>query len=294
MRTAEFSSFLRAGTKASQDCAICIPTSAPKFNLDDFDIGRKLGSGQFGSVYLAQERRTKYLVAIKLIRKSIIIKHKLESQIRHEIEVQSHLRHPNILQLYGWFETEKRLALIMELAAGGELFDRLCNEGSLSEEETSKILFQMLSAIELCHSKNVIHRDIKPENILIGSGNHLKLADFGWSSHLRRNEFKRKTFCGTYDYLPPEISKGEEYDHSVDVWSLGILAYELLKGSPPFTAPHEDREKQQIAIQTCSVSYPSHWSTESCDFISKCIEKEPGKRKSITQLLKHPFIVKHI
>ena len=138
--------------------------------------------------------------------------------------------------MYGYFWDEKRIYLILEFAPGGELYKRLTAKGRFSETETAKYILEMSRALEYCHQKHVIHRDIKPENLLLGLNGELKIADFGWSVHAP--SLRRETFCGTLDYLPPEMVEVKGYDEKVDLWSLGVLCYEFLVGEPPFDVSH--------------------------------------------------------
>ena len=119
-------------------------------------------------------------------------------------------RHENILRLYGYFHDEKRVYLILEYAAKGALYKQLQRLGRFSEERTSKFIASLVRALRYCHSRNVIHRDIKPENLLLGVNDELKIADFGWSVH--SPNARRKTLCGTLDYIPPEMIQGHEHD----------------------------------------------------------------------------------
>ena len=154
--------------------------------LSDFLIGRKLGSGQFGHVYLAKLKSTQFICAIKVINKKRLLKESLKciNQVRREIEIQSHLHHPNILSIYNFFWDKKNIYLVIEYACGGELFQILHNEenGRFSEPKAAFYIRQVCNAIEYIHKLHVIHRDIKPENILL-SNEVIKLADFGWSIH---------------------------------------------------------------------------------------------------------------
>ena len=200
--------------------------------LKDFDLGKPLGRGKFGSVYLAREKKSKFVVALKVLFKSQLIKSNVEHQLRREIEIQSHLRHPHILRLYGYFHDESRVYLILEYAPRGEMYKELQKQQRFSEETTATYIAELADALKYCHSKNVIHRDIKPENLLMGLKGELKIADFGWSVHAPSS--KRQTLCGTLDYLPPEMITGSHHDASVDLWALGILCYEFLVGKPPF------------------------------------------------------------
>jgi serine/threonine protein kinase len=174
-------------------------TTTPIFSRDDIDIGERLGAGKFGKVYLARDRSSEFIFALKILNKKQLVKHKLEQQLQREIEIQNHLRHPNILRIFNYFWDLDKIYLFLEIAPGGQLYDLLKSKGRFSEARAAWYLKQVSEAVQYCHSKNVIHRDIKPENILIGSGEILKLSDFGWSVHSTN---RRDTFCGTLDYLP--------------------------------------------------------------------------------------------
>jgi len=158
----------------------------------------------------------------------------VEHQLRREIEIQAHLRHRNILRMFGYFWDEKRVYLILEYAPKGELYKELTRRGRFSERRGAMYVASLAAALDYMHGKHVIHRDIKPENLLLGYKGEIKLADFGWSVHAPSS--RRTTLCGTLDYLPPEMIENKEHDHSVDNWSLGVLAYEFLCGAPPFEA----------------------------------------------------------
>ncbi|XP_053992713.1 uncharacterized protein LOC128883885 [Hylaeus volcanicus] len=306
--------------KGSQDVLILSDYSAPNWSLDDFDIGRRLGEGQFGSVYLARERRSGFIVALKAIKKSQLLWSFNEHLLRREIEIHSHLLHPNILQFYGWFSTATRIYLILEIAPLGELMDQL-KSGGLPEAVVSKYMRQIISAIRCCHKLNVLHRDLKPENILIDIQGNLKLADFGWAAHVpeaanedgsvkqKEDESsyfsylrkRRCTYCGTLDYLSPEICRREWYGKEVDVWCLGVLCYELAAGGPPFSHEHyqrgglterDARRQQQRDIQTLDIKeriLPS-MSDELKDFLIHTLAKNPTNRMTTLQMLQHPFI----
>lgn len=139
-----------------------------RWTLRDFEIGKPLGRGKFGDVYLARERKSKFIVAIKAIKKRQLLKAGVEHQLRREIEIQSHLRQKNILRMFGYFWDENRIYIILEFAPGGELYKQLTERGRFSETTTAKYIHDLSIALNYCHSKHVIHRDIKPENLLIG------------------------------------------------------------------------------------------------------------------------------
>jgi aurora kinase len=143
--------------------------------------------------------------------------------------------------------------------------------------------------LRYCHKKHVIHRDIKPENLLIGAKGELKIADFGWSVHAPND--RRNTLCGTLDYLPPEMVEGKDHDHAVDLWSLGVLCYEFLVGSPPFEAKGHNETYRRIS--KVDLKFPSNIGAEAKDLISQLLVKQPNKRLALDKVLEHPFIVKH-
>ncbi|KAK3726845.1 hypothetical protein QZH41_016724 [Actinostola sp. cb2023] len=227
--------------------------------LDDFDIGKPLGKGKFGNVYLAREKKSKFVVALKVLFKSQLQKSNVEHQLRREIEIQSHLKHPHILRLYGYFYDTTRVYLILEYAPNGELYKHLTASERFGEKETAKYIYQLAGALEYCHRLKVIHRDIKPENLLLNSLGDIKIADFGWSVHAPSS--KRSTLCGTLDYLPPEMVEGKMHDEKVDLWSLGILCYEFLVGKPPFEADGHGSSKLSKGYSNFSWSKGSNlWS----------------------------------
>ncbi|EMP29685.1 Serine/threonine-protein kinase 12 [Chelonia mydas] len=141
-------------------------------------------------------------------------------------------QHPNILRLYNYFHDKKRVYLILEYAPRGELYKELQKCRQFNEQKTATLMEELADALIYCHAKKVIHRDIKPENLLMGLKGELKIADFGWSVHAP--SLRRRTMCGTLDYLPPEMIEGKTHDEKVDLWCIGVLCYELLVGQPPF------------------------------------------------------------
>jgi len=259
------------------------------WSLADFDIGKPLGRGKFGSVYLAREKRSHFIVALKVLFKSQLMKSCVEHQLRREIEIQSHLKHPNILRLYGYFYDAKRVFLILEYAPQGELYKKLTKEERFGQTKAATYIHQLADALEYCHSKKVIHRDIKPENLLLGMNGELKISDFGWSVHAPSS--RRTTLCGTLDYLPPEMIDGKMHDEKVDLWSIGVLCYEFLVGKPPFeTESHDETYK---LISSVKYDFPSYVPAGARDLISKLLKKKPEDRLALTEVLKHPWILEN-
>lgn len=251
-----------------QSARIITQPSYTSFHLGMFEIGRPLGKGKFGRVYLARERERGFVCALKVLHKDEITRGRVEKQVAREIEIQSNLRHPNVLRLFGHFHDRKRIILILEYAGKGELFKQLQKQGRFPEWKAAHYVAQMASALKYLHRKHVIHRDIKPENILIGIHGELKVSDFGWSVHAPSG--RRGTMCGTLDYLPPEMCdpkrSDKPYDEKVDLWSLGVLMYEFLVGSAPF----EDTPiMTQRRITRGEMSIPSFVSSEAKDLIKR-------------------------
>ncbi|KAL6981836.1 Serine/threonine-protein kinase Aurora-3 [Sarracenia purpurea var. burkii] len=261
-----------------------------QWSLQDFEIGKPLGKGKFGRVYLAREVESKYIVALKVIFKEQIEKYRLHHQLRREMEIQTNLRHPNVLRLYGWFHDDERIFLILEYAHGGELYRELRKTSHLSEKQAATYIASLAQALAYCHEKDVIHRDIKPENLLLDHKGRLKIADFGWSVQSRS---KRHTMCGTLDYLAPEIVENKAHDSAVDKWTLGVLCYEFLYGVPPFET--ENQTDTFRRIMKVDLSFPSKpcVSAEAKNLISQLLVKDSSKRISIQKILEHPWIVKN-
>ena len=238
------------------------------WTLDDFEIGRPLGRGKFGNVYLAREKRTRTVVALKVLFKSQLAAARVEHQLRREVEIQSHLRHPHVLRLYGYFHDAEKAYLVLEHAPGGEVYRELQRLGRLDEPKAARYALQLAGALRYLHSKNVVHRDVKPENLLIGAGGDLKLADFGWSVHAPRGG-RRATLCGTLDYLPPEMVEGRDHGAGADVWGLGVLTYELLVGAPPFEAEGHTETYRRIARAEVAFPEAPAVSDAARDFVQR-------------------------
>jgi len=261
-----------------------------QWSLADFDIGRPLGKGKFGNVYLAREKKKQIVVALKILFKSQLVKSNVEHQLIREIEIQGHMSHPNILKMYNYFHDDKKIYLILEYALSGELYKKLQHKKRFDDPTAAKYIFQVSDALNYCHSKNVIHRDIKPENILIGSNGELKIADFGWSVHAGKS--KRETMCGTLDYLPPEMITRSKYNEAVDYWSVGVLCYEFLVGRPPFEC--KAKEDTYKRIRSVNYVFPSHVSQGPRDLIMKLLVYEPKKRINLVQVMEHHWVLYHV
>ncbi|KAM4587934.1 aurora kinase A [Odontesthes bonariensis] len=265
--------------------------SKKRWSLENFDIGRPLGKGKFGNVYLARERQTKFILALKVLFKKQLEKAGVEHQLRREVEIQSHLRHPNILRLYGYFHDASRVYLILEFAPRGELYSELQRCGNFTEDRSATYIMELADALNYCHAKKVIHRDIKPENLLLGANGELKIADFGWSVHTPSS--RRSTLCGTLDYLPPEMIEGKTHDEKVDLWSLGVLCYEFLVGKPPFEAKTHDETYRRISRVEYTYPAQAGIGDGAKDLVARLLKHNPMRRLPIEGVMSHPWVVEY-
>ncbi|OQR93526.1 protein kinase [Achlya hypogyna] len=270
-------------------------TSAPRsWTIHDFDIGRELGRGRFGQVFLAREKKTRKILAIKILAKEQLHLGGVVEQLKREVEIHSRIRHPHILPLYATFQDESKVYLVLKYAPHGDLFTRLKNapHGRLDERTAARVMLQLISAIQTCHQHNVVHRDIKPENILLGNDEEVLLADFGWSAANVTAANRRETLCGTLDYLSPEMLNGLKYDASVDIWAIGVLLFELLVGKPAFES--QDQSHTSELILNARYRVPLFVSREAKDLIRRFLKKDPQDRITLAEALEHPWLARYV
>ena len=253
-----------------------------------------LGYGSFGNVYLEINKINKKFYAIKHIEKRRILKalNTLEP-IYNEIKIQSKICHPNIVKILYANESEKYFDIVLEYANKGNLFYYIKDNEYLSESQSFKIFIQIVNAIYFLHKNNFIHRDIKPENILLFDKNIAKLCDFGWCVEFK--DEPRNTFCGTTEYMAPEMLNEKNYGKEIDIWSLGILLYEMLHGHSPFKpdkANFNDKDVIKNIIYQKNIKYKSSLSKECIELMTHLIDKNIKRRYSLEDIINSKFVKK--
>ena len=252
-----------------------------------------IGEGSFSKVLLYKDTITNKKYAVKKMNKdeTCYLTQKPDT-IFNEINIQGRITHPNIIKLYNCFEYQSNIYLILEYASSDSLFALSKNYKYFSESTAFYYFIQTLNAIYFLHLHSIIHRDLKPENLLIDENNILKLCDFGWSVPINNN--KRTTFCGTVEYMAPEIIKNQKYDEAIDIWSLGVLLYELVHSYSPFVTDDLDARKIGYNIVEKDLKFKEGISEEYKDLIKQLLIKNCEKRIKIEEIYQHPFIIKYV
>jgi aurora kinase len=270
-------------------------TSHKEWKLTDFEIGRRLGRGKFGKVYVVREKQSGYICAMKVLVKADLLGHRVEKQVIREIEIHGRLRHKNCVCLYGWFHDQRHVYLLLEYAPGGELYGELSQKKTLDNKRAAQVLVQVVRGLIYLHQRGIAHRDIKPENVLVGFNGRVMLGDFGWASYIPYHEtgvqrVRRTTLCGTLDYLPPEMVEARPHDEKSDVWAVGVLLYELLVGRPPFESGGPGETYR--AIVRGEYTIPSSMHPLAVDLVGKLLVRKPSERILLTDVLVHGWVLK--
>ncbi|RDX89386.1 Serine/threonine-protein kinase TIO, partial [Mucuna pruriens] len=254
--------------------------------VENYHVIELVGEGSFGKVYKGRRKHTGLTVAMKFI-----MKHgKTEKDIhnlRQEIEILRKLKHENIIQMLDSFESPQEFCVVTEFAQG-ELFEILEDDKCLPEEQVQAIAKQLVKALHYLHSNRIIHRDMKPQNILIGAGSVVKLCDFGFARAMSTNTVVLRSIKGTPLYMAPELVREQPYTHTVDLWSLGVILYELFVGQPPFYTNSVYALIRHIVKDP--VKYPDRMSPNFKSFLKGLLNKAPESRLTWPALLEHPFV----
>ncbi|KAL2460515.1 Serine/threonine-protein kinase SRK2B [Abeliophyllum distichum] len=264
--------------------------------MEKYELVKDIGSGNFGVARLMRNKETKELVAMKYIERG----HKIDEKVAREIINHRSLRHPNIIRFKEVVLTPTHLAIVMEYAAGGELFERICNAGRFSEDESRYFFQQLISGVNYCHSMQICHRDLKLENTLL-DGNPaplLKICDFGYSKSSLLHS-KPKSTVGTPAYIAPEVLSRREYDGKLaDVWSCGVTLYVMLVGAYPFEDQDDPKNFRKTIQRIMAVQYKFpdyvHISQDCRHLLSRIFVANPARRITIKEIKSHPWFLKNL
>jgi len=278
-----------------------LTTLLPQYYDVDWSKKGELGRGHYAVVFKGQNRATGQLVAIKRIRRALARPATLKTEIRALRKVKGH---PNIVQLYDVYYNQEYVVLVLELLAGGELFDRIVSSGAYSERDASQHVRKIASALQYMHSQAIVHRDLKPENLVLvdkRANSEIKISDFGLSKILNDDQTTMQTVCGTRAYSAPEVNFGGparsgNYNEKVDTWSLGVILFVILAAYHPFD-PYGDSTDTEIWARICSSGgwdfNDEVWDTisdEAKDLIQHLLTRNPAKRYGTQELLNHRWI----
>ncbi|XP_030466263.1 serine/threonine-protein kinase SAPK3-like isoform X1 [Syzygium oleosum] len=257
---------------------------------------KELGSGNFGVARLVKDRKTKELLAVKYIERG----NKIDEKVLREIINHRSLRHPNIVRFKEVLLTPTHLAIVMEYAAGGELFERICAAGRFSEDEARFFFQQLISGVSYCHTMEICHRDLKLENTLLDGSPmpRLKICDFGYSkSGLLHSQ--PKSTVGTPAYIAPEVLSRKKYDGKIaDVWSCGVTLYVMLVGAYPFEDPDDPRNFRKTIDRILTVQYsiPDYVrvSVDCRQLLSRIFVANPAERITLPEIKQHTWFLKNL
>lgn len=255
--------------------------------VGDYKLLKTLGEGSFSKVKQAVHIPTNKVYAMKIIDLNLIKQNKMETQLKREIDVMSGLSHPGLIKLHAVMHSTKNIFLVLDLAEGGELFNKLAQDGPLPENVARNYFQQLLDALDYMHKHHAIHRDLKPENLLMDNEGNLKIADFGLSI-MSQNGDLLKTRCGTPNYVAPEIFSADGYvGPSADIWSAGVILYVMLAAALPFDAPTLPELARQI--MNVQITYPRNFPKGAVNLMKHIIVADPKSRYTMEQIHEDPW-----
>ncbi|CAL8403733.1 unnamed protein product [Boreogadus saida] len=249
-----------------------------KADPSQFHLLKVLGQGSYGKVFLVRKIRGAdrgHLYAMKVLRKATL---KVRDRVRSKMErdILAEVNHPFIVKLHYAFQTEGKLYLILDFLRGGDLFTRLSKEVMFTEEDVKFYLAELALALDHLHSLGIIYRDLKPENILLDEDGHIKITDFGLSKEAIENDKRAYSFCGTIEYMAPEVVNRRGHTQSADWWSFGVLMFEMLTGSLPFQG--KDRKETMALILKAKLGMPQFLSPEVQSLLRALFKRNPTNR----------------
>eukprot|EP00298_Acanthocystis_sp_HF-20_P001556 c11969_g1_i1.p1 GENE.c11969_g1_i1~~c11969_g1_i1.p1 ORF type:complete len:481 (+),score=177.81 c11969_g1_i1:19-1461(+) len=288
-------SCLDQNTKSEQDPSTNSQTydiSNSTVKLEDFEQKSVLGKGTYGRVLLVRHKSTGEVFAMKVLRKSAIVLANQVDNIKSELQILQQVNCPFIVKLHHAFQTEGEVYFVLNFIRGGDLFYRLKKEGFFSEDRARLYSAEIFVALKYLHEKNIIYRDLAPENILLDDDGHIVLTDFGLSKQQVGKASGAHSFCGTPEYLAPEVLQKKPYGQLADWWSFGALIYEMLTGLPPFYSKNRNVMNQKILKG--ELDFPTTVSNTTKDFLSSLLKRNPNERLGagllgLEEISKHPF-----
>ncbi|GJQ12782.1 hypothetical protein GpartN1_g4573.t1 [Galdieria partita] len=277
--------------------ALSFVSKATLPSVQDYEVLAPIGKGASGSVHLAKDIKSGEFVAIKIIDKAAVFES--NGAARHTADERLLLQlasdHPFILHLESAFQTKEKLYLVTEFCGGGDLFFFLHHKGSrrIEEGKAKRVAAEIILGLEHIHKLGFVYRDLKPENVFLDKEGHVRLADFGLCRYLKGAPHRRaNSFCGTRAYICPEMLRNQPYGYSVDLWTLGVLLYDILCGKSPFY--HKNRAEMYRRIQRLPITFPDGLSPEARSLILGLLERDPTERlgcgpEGISEVKQHPF-----
>ncbi|KAG2297277.1 hypothetical protein Bca52824_043946 [Brassica carinata] len=250
--------------------------------IGKYEIGRTIGEGNFAKVKLGYDTTNGTYVAVKIIDKALVIQKGLQSQVQREIRTMKLLNHPNIVQIHEVIGTKTKICIVMEYVAGGQLSDKLCRH-KMKESDARKLFQQLIDAVDYCHNRGVYHRDLKPQNLLLDSKGNLKVSDFGLSAVPKSGDML-STACGSPCYIAPELIMNKGYSGAaVDVWSCGVILFELLAGYPPF----DDHTLVVLykKILRADYTFPPAFTGAQKKLIFNILDPNPQRRMKLAEII---------
>ena len=248
---------------------------------------KPIGKGAFGEVWKVTHENSKKVYCVKILSKRDIFEQKLINQINKEISIMYNINHPYSVKLVNHFEDNEKLYLIMELAPNGNLYNLIQNN---IKEKVKNMALITIEIIKYLHSKNIVYRDIKPENLLLDNDFNIKLCDYGWATYFTPGKFLT-VYCGTPEYVSPEVIKKYPYNEKVDIWGLGVLIFELVFGYAPFSSTFN--EERFNNIKAGKINWPKDLGDEYKDLkdlIEKILRVDPKERISLDEIENHPWL----
>ncbi|XP_012899808.1 ribosomal protein S6 kinase alpha-2 isoform X5 [Mustela putorius furo] len=284
------------GTVQEIDISHHVKEGFEKADPSQFELLKVLGQGSYGKVFLV--RKTKgsdagQLYAMKVLKKATL---KVRDRVRSKMErdILAEVNHPFIVKLHYAFQTEGKLYLILDFLRGGDLFSRLSKEVMFTEEDVKFYLAELALALDHLHGLGIIYRDLKPENILLDEEGHVKITDFGLSKEAIDHDKRAYSFCGTIEYMAPEVVNRRGHTQSADWWSFGVLMFEMLTGSLPFQG--KDRKETMALILKAKLGMPQFLSMEAQSLLRALFKRNPCNRlgagvDGVEEIKRHPFFV---